>query len=198
MVDSVNDVLELGGYVSDHSTFGSWGTDFADLSNNSFDLVCDVDEISLGDWGIRVKDMVDSVNDVLELGGYVTDHSTFGSWGKDFADLSNDSLDLVGDVDEVSLGDWGVRVKDVVDSVDDVLELGGHVSDHSTFGSWAKDFADLSDDSLDLLGDVDEVSLCCWGKNFADLSNNSSNLLGDVGKLRSLGDWGVRVKDVVD
>merc|ERR1712141_566360 len=158
MVDSVNDVLELGGYVSDHSTFGSWCKDFADLSNNSFNLLGDVGKISLGDWGIRMKDMVDSVNDVLELGGYVSDHSTFGSWGKDFADLSNDSLDLVGDVDEISLGDWGIRVKDMVDSVNDVLVLGGYVSDHSTFGSWGKDFADLSNNSFNLVGDVEEVS----------------------------------------
>ena len=62
------------------------------------------------------------------------------TWGQDFADFSDNSLNLVGDVDEISLGDGGIRVKDVVDSVDDVLELGGYVSDDSTFGTWERKF----------------------------------------------------------
>merc|ERR1719239_1379904 len=125
MVDSVDDVLELGGNISDDTTFGTRGKDLADLSNNSLDLVGDVDKISLGDGGIWVEDMVDSVDDVLELGGNISDDTTLGTRGQNFSDLSNDSLDLVGDVDKISLGDGGIGVEDMVDSVDDVLELGG-------------------------------------------------------------------------
>merc|ERR1719239_1174063 len=145
MVDAIEDILELGGNISDDTTFGTRGKDLADLSNDSFkfvgnvdkitlgtrgkdladlsndslDLVCDVNKISLGDGGIGVEDMVDSVDNVLELGGNISDDTTFGNRGKDLADLSNDSLDLVGNVDKISLGDGGIGVEDMVDSVDD-------------------------------------------------------------------------------
>merc|ERR1719239_1449614 len=105
MVDAIDNVLELGGNISDDTTFGTRGKNLADLSNDSLDLVCDVDKVSLGDGGIRVEDMVDSVDDVLELGGNISDDTTFGTRGQNFSDLSNDSLDLVGDVDKISLGD---------------------------------------------------------------------------------------------
>merc|ERR1711934_516656 len=161
MVDSVDDVLELGGNISDDTTFGTRGEDLADLSNDSLDLMGDVDKISLGDGSIGVEDMVDAIEDILELGGNISDDTTFGTGGKDLADLSNDSLefvgnvdkitfgtrgkdladlsndslDLVGDVDKISLGDGGIGVEDMVDSVDDVLELGGNISDDTTFGT---------------------------------------------------------------
>merc|ERR1719239_1380584 len=129
----------------------------ADLSNDSLDFVGNIDKISLGDGGIGVEDMVDSVDDILEIGGNISDDTTFGTWGQNFSDLSNDSLDLVGDVDKISLGDGGIWVEDMVDSVDDVLELGGNISDDTTFGTRGQNFSDLSNDSLDLVGDVDKI-----------------------------------------
>merc|ERR1712055_692908 len=144
MVDSIDDILELGGNISDDTTFGTWGQDLADLSNDSLDLVGNVDKISLGDGGVGVEDMVDSIDDILELGGNISDDTTFGTRGQDFADLSNDSLNLVGNVDEISLGDGCVGMEDMVDSIDDILELGGNIRDDTTFGTRGQDLADLS------------------------------------------------------
>merc|ERR1711962_1164885 len=134
MVDSINDILELGGNISDDTTFGTRGQDFADLSNNSLDLVGNVDKISLGDGCVGVEDMVDSIDDILELGGNIRDDTTFGTRGQDLSDLSNDSLDLVGNIDKISLGDGCVGVEDMGDSIDDILELGGNITDDTTLG----------------------------------------------------------------
>merc|ERR1712243_523975 len=116
MVDSIKDILELGGNIRDDTTFGTRGEDFADLTNDSLDLVGNINKISLGDWSIGVEDMVDSIDDILELGGNISDDTTFGTRGKDFTDLTNDSLDLVGNINKISLGDWGIGVEDMVDS----------------------------------------------------------------------------------
>merc|ERR1711970_1573433 len=161
MVDSVDDILKFGGNISDHTTFGSTGLDeFSKLSKDSLNLVGNIDQVSLGDGGIWVKDMVDSVDDILKLGGNISDHTTFGSWGEDFADLSNNSLNLVGNVDQISLGDGGIWVENMVDSVDDILKLGGNISDHTTFGSTGLDeFSKLSNDSFNLMGNVGKISL---------------------------------------
>ena len=53
--------------------------------------------------------------------GQVSDDATLGGGLEDLGDLADDALDLVGDVDEVALGDGGVGVEDVVDAVDDLL-----------------------------------------------------------------------------
>merc|ERR1712121_616812 len=138
---------------------GSRLQEMADLSNDSFNLVGNVDKISLGDWGIGVKDMVDSINDILELGGNIGDGTTFGTWSDDFADLTNNSLKLVGNVDKIytTLGDCGIRVKDMVDSINDILELGGNIGDDTTLVTWGEDFADLTNNSLKLVGNVDKI-----------------------------------------
>merc|ERR1719348_141991 len=98
MVDSIDDILELGGNISDDTTFGTRGKDFADLTNDSFNLVGDINKISLGDWGIGVNNMVDSIDHSLELFSKILNDTTFGTRGKDFADLTNDSFNLVGNI----------------------------------------------------------------------------------------------------
>merc|ERR1719239_1412257 len=142
MVDSVDNVLELGGNISDDTTFGTRGKDMADLSNDSFQFLGNIDNTSLGDGSIGMEDMVDSVDNVLEFGGNISDDTTFGTRGQDMADLSNDSLDFVRNIDKISLGDGGIGVEDMVDSVDDILELGGNISDDTTFGTWGQNFSD--------------------------------------------------------
>merc|ERR1712002_910895 len=102
--------------------------------------------------------MVDSIDDILELGGNISDDTTFGNRGKDFADFTNDSFQLLGNIYKISLGDWGIGVKDMVDSIDDILELGGNISDDTTFGNRGKDFADFTNDSFQLLGNIYKIS----------------------------------------
>merc|ERR1719339_798969 len=139
--------------------------------------------------------MVDSVDDVLELGGNISDDTTFGTRGKDLADLSNNSLDLVGDVDKISLGDGSIGMEDMVDSIDNVLKLGGNICDDTTFGtSRGQDMADLSNDSFQFVGNIDKISLSsCRCNDLADLSNDSLDLVGNVDKI-SLGDGGIGVE----
>merc|ERR1712121_581310 len=148
MVDSINDILELGGNIGDHTTFGSRGDDFADLSDNSLKLFGNINKISLGDWGIGVKDMVDSINDILELGGNISDDTTLGSRLQEMADLSDNSLKLMGNINKISLGGRGIGVKNMVDSINDILELGSNIGDDTTLGPRGQDFADFSDNSL--------------------------------------------------
>merc|ERR1719239_1310934 len=159
MVDSIHNSLELFGKILNNTTFGTRGEDFADLSNDSFQFVGNIDKISLG--GIGMEDMVDSIDNVLKLGGSISDDTTFGtSRGQDMADLSNDSLDFVCNIQKISLGDGSIGVEDVVDSVDNVLKLGGNISDDTTFGtSRGQDMADLSNDSFQFVGNIDKISL---------------------------------------
>merc|ERR1719295_2523758 len=109
------------------SCLGCWGQDLGNLANDTLDLVSDVDEITLGDGCVGVKDMVDAINNTLDLVGKVCDDATLSTRGQDLGNLTNDTLDLVSNVDEVTLGMVGV--KDMVDAINDTLDLVGEVCD---------------------------------------------------------------------
>merc|ERR1719239_1075720 len=226
MVDSVDDILELGSNISDDTTFGTWGQNFSDLSNDCFNLVGNIDKISLGSGLVGAEDMVDSIHNSLELFGKILDDTTFGTWGEDFADLTNDSLDFVGNIEKISLG--SCRCDKLADFPNNSLQFVGEVEKiNTTFGTRGKDLANLSNDSLDLVGDVDKIPLgdggigvedmvdsvddvlelggnisndttfVTRGKDLANLSNDSLNFLGNIEKI-SLGDGSIGVEDMVD
>merc|ERR1719239_942107 len=102
--------------------------------------------------------MVDSIHNSLELLGKILDDTTFGTRCEDFADLANDSLDFVGNIRKISLGDGSVRMEDMVDSIHNSLELLGKILDDTTFGTRCEDFADLTNDSLNFVGNIQKIS----------------------------------------
>merc|ERR1711934_1175079 len=156
MVDSIHNSLELFGKILDNTTFGTRGKDFADLTNDSLDFVGNIQKISLG--SCRCDKLADFPNNSLQFVGEVEKiNTTFGTRGKDLADLSDDSLDFVGNIQKISLGDGSIGVEDMVDSIDNILKLGGNISDDTTFGTRGKDLADLSDDSLNFVGNIQKT-----------------------------------------
>merc|ERR1712121_627257 len=95
---------------------GIWVEDMVDSINKSLDFMGYINQIPLGDSGIWVEDMVDSINKSLDLLGKVGDGTTFGRWTHDFCDLTNDSLNFMGYINQIPLGDSGIWVEDMVDS----------------------------------------------------------------------------------
>merc|ERR1719357_988325 len=134
----------------------------------------DVDEITLGDGCVGVKDVVDTINNTLDLVGEVCDDTTLGTRAQDLGNLTNDTLDLVSDVDEVTLGDGCVGVKNVVDAINNTLDLVGEVCDNATLSTRGQDLGNLTNNPLDLVSDVDEVTLGLVGmKDVVDAINNT-------------------------
>merc|ERR1719295_1644708 len=121
--------------------------------------------------------------------------SCLGCWGQDLGNLANDTLNLMSDIDEITLGDGCVGVKDVVDTINNTLDLVGEVCDDATLGTRGQDLGNLTNNTLDLVSDVDEVTLGGGGKNIGDLANDTFDLVRNVDKV-TLGMVGV--KDMVD
>merc|ERR1719239_1449745 len=110
------------GKIRDVTTFGTWGQNFSDLSNDCFNLVGNIDKISLG--SCRCDKFADFSNNSFQFVGEVEKiNTTFGTRGKDLANLSNDSLNFVCNIQKISLGDGSIGVEDMVDSVDNILKL---------------------------------------------------------------------------
>merc|ERR1719295_2247282 len=111
------------------SCLGCWGQDLGNLANDTLNLMSDVDEVTLGDGCVGVKDVVDAINYTLDLVGEVCDNATLSTRGQDLGNLTNDTLDLVSDVDEVTLGCVGMD--DVVNAIDQILKRLSSVGDDS-------------------------------------------------------------------
>merc|ERR1711922_129523 len=103
----------------------------------------------------------------------------------------------MSDVDEITLGDGCVGVKDVVDAINNTLDLVGEVCDHATLSTRAQDLGNLTNDTLDLMSNIDEVTLSTRGEDLGNLTNDTLDLVSDVDEV-TLGDGCVGVKDVVD
>merc|ERR1712121_309487 len=148
MVDSINKSLDLLGKVGDGSTFGRGSENFGDFINDSLNLMSNIDQISFGNGSIGMKNMVDSINKSLDLLGKVGDGSTFGRGSHYFGYFTNDSLNFMGNINQISLGYGGIGMKNMVDSINKSLDLLGKVGDSSTFGRWSENFGDFINDSL--------------------------------------------------
>merc|ERR1719244_244186 len=149
-----------------------------------------INQIPLCNGSIWVEDMVDSINKSLDLLGRVGDGTTFGRWTHDFCDLTNDSLDFMGNIKQISLGYGSIWVEDMVDSINKSLDLLGKVGDGTTFGCGCKKMTDFANDSLNFVGNINQISLCngsIWVEDMVDSINKSLDLLGKVGDGTTFG-----------